>query len=110
MSETQIEIKGYTDPRTGEYVSATEATQEQFEEAYGLMQAAKFYWEGPVEKRIVLGADRILKDVLKPIYSREAWLQSDRRQDWLDSLSEEQRQMLAECLPPEELMPVDGDA
>ena len=110
MSETQIEVKGYTDPRTGEYVSAAEATQEQFEEAYGLIQAAMHYWDGPVQKRLVLGADHILKHEVTPAYSREAWLESDERQDWLESLTDEQRQMLAECLPPEELMPVGADS
>ncbi len=87
----EVEIRGYTDPRTGEYKRATEANRDEVLEDMGFMFAWKFYWDGPVQ------ADQT------PIYERETWLNSARREVWLDALSTEQREMLADAPPPEEV-------
>lgn len=95
MSERQAEqeakISGYVDPRTGGYKRATEANREEVLDDLGFIMAWKFFWEGPVER----GAG--------PIMDRETWLASDDRAGWIGSLADEQRQMLADAPPPEEV-------
>jgi hypothetical protein len=91
MSDTQ-QIRGYIDPRTGEYKRTTEeADEQQVHEDLAFIAAWKLYWDGP------LGLD------MTPKYEREMWIASSVRDEWLEELTEEQRQMLADCPPPEEV-------
>ena len=92
MSEPEAQIRGYIDPRTGEYKLATEANAEEVKEDMGFLIAWKFYWTGPLTL-----VNR------EPVYDRETWLVSEQRQTWLDALSTEQREMLADSFPPEEI-------
>lgn len=91
----KVEIRGYIDPRTGEYKRTTEdADERQVAEDLGFIFAWKFYWDGPQ------ATDKTY------LYEREAWLTSDAREAWLADLTEEQRTLLSEALPPEELLDV----
>lgn len=88
----EAQIRGYTDPRTGEYKRATEANQDEVLEVWGFINAWKFYWEGPIDA-----------ETRKPVSTREKWLEAPIRSQWFDALSEEQRAMLADTPPPEEV-------
>ncbi len=89
---TEVEIKGYVDPRTGEYKYATEANRDEVREDMGFLFAWKFYWDGPLDA-----------ESREPVYKRMQWIPSDRRTEWLMSLSQEQRDMLLDSHPPEEV-------
>jgi hypothetical protein len=91
MSNAQ-QMRGYIDPRTGEYKRTTEeADEQQVHEDLAFIAAWRFYWDGP------LGKDKT------PMFEREAWLNDIERGAWLENLTEEQRQMLADCPPLEEV-------
>jgi hypothetical protein len=98
MEET-LNIRGYVDPRTGEYKIAREANAAEVEADLGFIMAWKFYWDGP----LVSQTDK------RPVYDRETWINSDERQAWLDALSTEQRQMLEDSFPPEEVPALAAD-
>ena len=87
----EAKIYGYTDPRTGEYKQATEANRAEVLDDMGFMLAWKFYWDGP------------LREDQRPMYDREMWIVSDRRDEWLAALSTDQRTMLVGSQPPEEV-------
>jgi hypothetical protein len=99
MSDTQ-QIRGYIDPRTGEYKRTTEeADEQQVHEDLAFIAAWRFYWDGPARNLPV-------EDGRQTFYTpddREEWLLSEERAAWLASLTDEQRQMLADCPPPEEV-------
>ena len=99
MSETDVKIRGYRTPSRRVH-QRHRGHAGAVRRGIGIIRAAMHYWDGPVEKRLVLGADQILKHEVMPVYSREAWLESDERHDWLESLTDEQRQMLAQCCRP----------
>jgi hypothetical protein len=106
MSDTQ-QIRGYIDPRTGEYKRTTEeADEQQVHEDLAFIAAWRYYWDGP---DYFNAPDRGLQHY-QPTYDRETWLISDAREAWLASLTEEQRQMLADCPPPEEVPALERDA
>lgn len=104
----KVEVRGYVDPRTGEYVRATEAGKEEATEALGFIMAWKFYWDGPMTE--MFSDERDVGPHFSPLYDRETWLNSRERRAWLDSLTEEQRQALADVPPPEEVPELRGDA
>jgi hypothetical protein len=89
----EVKLRGYVDPRTGEYVRTTkETSEEQVAEALGFLQAWKFYWDGPLSANDG-----------QSLYDRETWLYSDGRRAWLDDITDEQRKMLEDSFPPEEV-------
>jgi hypothetical protein len=95
MEPRIIQLKGYVDPRSGSYVRTREdADPEQVAEAIAFDTAWRFYWDGPIGRYV---------DGHAPIFSREEWLASDERGYWLGALTDEQRQMLLESHPPEEV-------
>jgi hypothetical protein len=90
--ETQ-QIRGYIDPRTGEYVRTTEdSNPTKVAEDIGFIRAWGFYWDGP------LNLDRA------PVFDRRTWINSPMRKEWVDSLTEEQQAMLSGTQPPEEVL------
>jgi hypothetical protein len=94
----EVKIQGYTDPRTGHYVRATEANRDEVLEGLGFMMAWKFYWDGPV---FTNG---------NHVFDREEWLVSERRSQWLNSLTDEQRFQLEDSFPPEEVVVLEGSS
>jgi hypothetical protein len=97
MEPRIVQLKGYVDPRSGSYVRTREdADPEQVAEALGFIQAWKFYWDGP------LGIE-MDSNVTTPMYTRQEWFASERRSQWVASLTEEQQRMLEDSFPPEEV-------
>ena len=93
MEEQTTQLRGYVDPRTGEYVRTTrETSPEEVAEALGFLQAWKYYWDGPISI-----------DDMQPLYERAAWVESEARGTWLAMLTDEQRHQLAASFPPEEV-------
>jgi hypothetical protein len=63
--EQELKIRGYVDPRTGEYKIAREINAAEVQEDLGFIMAWKFYWDGP----LVSQTDK------RPVYDRETWLE-----------------------------------
>jgi hypothetical protein len=108
--EQELKIRGYVDPRTGEYKIAREANAAEVEADLGFIMAWKFYWDGPLTAGVWSrdGSEWVEKKG-GPVYDRESWLASDERQAWLDALSTEQREMLEDSFPPEEVPALAAD-
>jgi hypothetical protein len=99
----QMEIRGYVDPRTGEYVRTNGDTDPQkVHEDLAFIAAWRHYWDGPLAE-LIAPVDDVDNGRLYPVYDRERWLASGKRKRWLAGLTEEQRQMLADVPPPEEV-------
>lgn len=90
-SDAIAQIHGIVDPRTGDYVQVTEANKDEAAELLGFVMAWRYYWDGP------------LVGVTQPLYDREAWINCAARCAWLDDLTDEQRKMLEDSFPPEEV-------
>lgn len=86
------QIRGYIDPRTGRYKWASEENAEQVKEDLGFIWAWRFFWDGPINHQ-----------TKEPYVDRQTWIESDGRRAWFESLTEEQRTMLQEAPPPEEV-------
>jgi hypothetical protein len=96
MEPRVIQLKGYVNPRTGSYVRTREdADPEEVAQAIAFDTAWRFFWNGPIGQYV---------DGQAPVYSRQQWLASEARQAWLEALSKEQRAMLADTSPPEEVL------
>jgi hypothetical protein len=104
------QMRGYIDPRTGEYKRTTkEADEQRVHEDLAFIAAWRFYWAGPVRDLPAEDASGDRRQIFFTPNDREEWLLSEEREAWLAALTEEQRQMLADCPPPEEVPALERD-
>ena len=72
-AKLEAKIRGYVDPRTGEYKRATEENEAEVQADLGFIIAWNFYWNGPL----------VSPSEKRPVYEREEWLGSEARRAWL---------------------------